>query len=606
MIAFVTGVSLYFKSIKMLKYLLLIFIAAIQMASLKAQNPKGIVLLPKNVLPFKTNVKGSSAIPFESVSVDNQSFTQAYRISTLNQTANESLILKYPIEATVQKGDVLMFSFYSRSLQSKSETGESFMEIALDRFIEGKYDWPPVFERGISFGTKWTLTEMPFTASRDVAVGEMALMIKCGKFPQVFEIADITLVNYQQSIKLNDLPRSTVHYGGDAPDAAWRKVATDRIEKYRKGNLTIKVLDKNGKTVSDASVSVNMKSSAFAWGTATNSQLILDSTNADAKIYRDTLLKYFNKVVFENEMKAKNWAKFDAQKTKKAVNWFKNHDIPVRGHVMVWPSWQHSPHLVKFKNDTAALRATIFKKIQEQTTVMRGQFAEWDVVNEPYAHHNIMDSLGGKDNLLQWFRAARQNTEGVTLFLNDYTMFHTEGSGSESFYNTVKYLKENKAPIDAIGEQAHIGGTPPSIEYVIEKLNHFAELGLPIQISEFDITSEDDDFKSRYMRDFMTAVYSHPSTIGFMQWGFWAGSHWIPASALWDKDWHIKPQGQVFTELITKTWATHENGMTQKNGLYKTRAFKGNYEIVVKKGDKKVIQKAVLSSDEQTIVVKIN
>jgi len=259
---------------------------------------------------------------------------------------------------------------------------------------------------------------------------------------------------------LNDLPRTVVHYDGDSPNAAWRQAAAARIDKYRKGDLIIRVVDKHGRPVIGANISVKLKKIACGWGTATSSQMVLDSLKPDNKIYQDTLLKYFNKVVLENEMKSKNWSKFNPIQTKKGINWFKNHDIPVRGHVMVWPSWQHSPHLVQYKNDTAALRAIILKHINEQTTQMKGQFAEWDVINEPYAHHNIMDSLGGKQVMIDWFKAASKNTEGVKLFLNDYTMFHADGAGSESFYNTVKFFKDNGVPIDAIGGQGHIGGTP--------------------------------------------------------------------------------------------------------------------------------------------------
>ena len=562
-----------------------------------------VSLLPIEPIPFKINAK--SAVGIEVLNTDNQSFKKMYRISTIQQNSSENFTLRYNIDSTVHKGDVLLLSFYSRSIQSKKETGESFMEIALDRFIEGKYNWPPLFERGMSFGSAWTLTQIPFVAGKEVAKGEMALIIKCGKFPQIFELGGISLLNYQQSKKLSDLPKSIVHYEGDAPNAAWRKAAAERIEQFRKGDLTVKVLDKNGKPVNKASVSVKMTNSAFAWGTATSSQIINDSISKDAKIYRDTLLRYFNKVVLENEMKGKNWAKFNLSQTQKGINWFKSLNIPVRGHVMVWPSWQHSPHLSQYKNDTTALRAIILKHISEQTSQMKGQFDEWDVINEPFAHHNIMDSLGGKKVMLDWFQAARKNTAGVKLFLNDYTMFHTDGAGSESFYQNIKFLQEHKAPIEAIGEQGHIGGTPPGIEFIIAKLDHFAELGLPIQISEFDITSDDDDFKARYLRDFMTAIFSHPATTGLVQWGFWENAHWIPAGALWDKNWNPRPHGKVFTELVSKTWRTNEKGITTQNGEYKTRGFLGEYEITVNQKGKIIKQSYTLEKKGGKLMIKI-
>ncbi|MBC7721322.1 MAG: endo-1,4-beta-xylanase [Pedobacter sp.] len=582
----------------MRKQFLSILVLAISVTNANAQLSKGISLLSNDTTLFKTNTS------VQLVNAVNQPFKNAYHVSTLNQSGNDSYTLRYNVDATVNKGDVMLLSFYTRTIQSKKETGEAFIEISLDRTIEGKYNWPPLFERGMSFGTKWTLTQIPFVAARDVAKGELSLVIKCGKFPQIFEMAGISLLNYKQSAKLTDLPRSTVHYDGDEPDATWRKAAAERIEKYRKGNLAIKVLDKNDKPVAGATVIVHMKKSAFGWGTATNSKLILDTIDPLAKIYRDTLLKYFNKIVFENEMKSKNWAKTDHDKTIKANNWLKLHNIPARGHVMVWPSWQNSSHLIPLKGDTAALRAAIMQNIIDETTVMKGQFTEWDVVNEPYAHDVFLNLLG-KDVMLDWFKAARERTPGVKLFLNDYTMFHGKNVGSESFYNTVKYLKDNNAAIDAIGEQAHIGGTPPAIDYVIERLNHFAEFGLPIQISEFDITSDDDDFKSRYLKDFFTVIFSHPSTIGIMQWGFWESSHWIPASALWDKDWNIRQEGRAFTELVSKTWATNVSGVTTKNGEYKTRGFNGDYEIVVKKGNKIVAQQTVLGSNGKVVTVKL-
>ncbi|MGM9508979.1 endo-1,4-beta-xylanase [Larkinella sp. GY13] len=581
------------------RYISLLLLANVALANAQTS------LLPTELIPFKTSAKNSSVSTLTPIEVDGQPFTKAYRIVTRDQTGSDRFTLRYTLDSVVHKGDVLLLSFYSRSLQSKKETGESFIEISLDRIIEGKYSWPPLLERGMSFGSWWQLTQIPFVAAHDVAKGELSLVIQCGRFPQQFELGNFSLVNYKQSASVADLPRSIVHYDGDAPDAPWRKAAAERIEKYRKGDLMVTVLDGSGKPITDAAVAVRLKKIAFGWGTATNSALVLDTLNPDAKIYRDTLLRYFNKVVFENEMKSKNWERANHNQTKKAASWFRAHGIPVRGHVMVWPSWQHSPHLVRFRHDTAALGAFILNQIANQTTVMNGQFTEWDVVNEPYAHHAIMDSLGGKAVMINWFKAARKNAPDVKLFLNEYTMFHADGAGSDSFYNYVKFLQEQNAPLDGIGEQGHIGGTPPGIDLVLKRLDHFAGFGLPIQISEFDITSDDDDFKARYMGDFMTAIFSHPSTIGFMQWGFWEKAHWIPAGALWDKNWKLRAHGKVFTNLVSNVWTTNAHGKTGKDGRFVVRGFKGEYEIIVSKGNREVIQRAVLASDTQPITVQL-
>lgn len=564
-----------------------------------AQLPTGRSLLSSESPLRKQNLPAGATV--EEVTVQGQAFTKAYRITT----GTAGFTLKTPVDSSVRQGDVLLLSFYARSLQSRRETGESFVEVRLDRFPNGKYEWPPVLERGLSVGSQWTRTQIPITVNRHVLPGDLALMLRCDNVSQSFELAEITLLNYGQTANIADVPRTVVRYPGDAPDAAWRKPAADRIEKYRKGNLTVQVTDQTGKPVARAEVAVRLKKHAFAWGTATSSQRILDTLDANSARYREVLLRNFNKVVLENEMKAKNWSRFNQAQTQGGIAWFRAHDIPVRGHVMVWPSWQHSPHLTALKSDTAALRATILRQIKEQTATMKGQFVEWDVINEPYAHHDVMDLLG-RSVMVDWFRAARAGAPDVKLFLNDYTMFRGEGPGSpsEKFFEDVKYLKDNGAPIDAIGEQGHIGGTPPGIDFVLSRLDRFAELGLPIQISEFDITSDDDDFKARYLHDFMTALYSHPSTTGLIQWGFWAGQHWIPAGALWDKDWTLRAHGRVYSDLIHKTWHTEATGRTGTDGRYTIRGFTGEYEVVVKQEGREIVRQTSLSRQGQTLVVK--
>lgn len=578
-----------------------------------AQKPEGKPLLADGISSLQLFGVPKSNSLMEVVSVEGHPFTKAIRINTFNKPAGTgSCGLNANLTSPLQKGDVLWISFKARSLESSRETGESNIELRVDQLVNGKYVWPTYLERGVSFGKEWTETSLPFVIQKDVKVEDVKLVLQFDTYPQRFEIGPVTLLNCGSNTKLVDLPRSVVRYEGGEPNAPWRKAAAERIEKYRKGDLTIKVLDAKGKPVSNAEVNVRMKRNAFNWGTATSSQRLLDEINPESKIYRDTLLKYFNQVVFENEMKWKVWSTQEPEKkgvqTKKAVEWLNAHKIPARGHVMIWPSWQHSPRfLADLKNDSAALRATILNHIKEQTAVMRGQFTEWDVINEPYAHHDVMDILG-KAEMVKWFKLARAGDPGVKLFLNDYTMFHGEGadSPSEKFFDNVKFLKENGAPIDAIGEQAHIGGTPPSIPKVLERLDRFAQLGLPIQISEFDINSNDDDFKARYLRDFLTALYSNPATVGFVQWGFWEGQHWFPVAAMWNKDWSVRKHGKVYADLVTKTWWTNAEGKTTKEGTYKVRGFCGDYEVVVKLHGKPVQENVSLTNQGNSVTIHLD
>ncbi len=582
-------------------FLLLAFNFVLITNTIKSQTPQGSNLLSNGLNSFSLHGATSPNSIVEEISLSGQTFSKAFRINTFNTKLGvNTLELITNITTPLHKDDVLWISFKSRCLESKRETGEASFEIRFDQLMNGKYLWPPHFERGVSFGKEWTETSVPFVMTKDVNPEDVRLVISLDDYPQRFEISPVTFINCGSDAKMTDLPRTTVRYEGSDPNAAWRKTASENISKYRKGDLAVKVIDAKGKPVKDAEVKVSMTRNAFNWGTAADSRLLLDTVNLSSKMYRDTLLRYFNQVVLENEMKWPAWTDptNTHEKTLKGIAWLKAHGIAVRGHVMVWPSYQHSPKiLADLKNDTAAMRALILKHIEEQTTKMRGQFAEWDVVNEPYAHNDFLKLLG-RDAMVDWFKCARAGEPDAKLFLNDYTMFHGEGanSASEKFYDNVKFLIDNGAPIDAIGEQGHIGGTPPGIPKVIERLNYFAGLGLPIQISEFDINSNDDDLKARYMSDFMTAVYSNPATIGFVQWGFWENMHWFPIAALWNKDWSLRKNGKVFTDLVTKTWWTNFTGKTSTDGVCKVRGFCGNYEVTIKMNGKTVTKTYTLDN----------
>ncbi len=606
---------IYFKKIIFL-FLTFLFL----MNEIYAQSPDGKFIVSdgfKSILPYGFESSNSF---FEEVSVDGQPFAKALRINTINQKSQSSdygVII--PVTSPITKGDVLWLSFKARCIKSLRESGEALVEVRLDQLVNGKYQWPSYLERGFSVGSDWVEVKIPFQITtllfhsaentNTISPKDMQLVLRIDKYPQIIEISPIKLINCGQNVAINDLPRTVVKYDGDAPDASWRKLANERIEKFRKGDLIIKVIGKNGSNIPNASVKVRMIRNEFNWGTATNSSLLLGDNQSD-RIYRDTLKRYFNQVVIENELKWKYWSKsggnFD--KTLKSVEWLNKNNIAARGHVMVWPSWKHSPKgLDSLKNENVALRKAIISEIQTVAKPFIGKLSEWDVINEPTMHHEIIDILG-KNEMVKWFKEARKALPETKLFLNDFTMFHQQENNRESlngdyFYNTAKYLIDNGAPLDVIGEQAHIGGTPPGIPFILSRLDKFATLKRPIQISEFDIYSNDDEFKARYMRDFMTALFSHPSAVGFVQWGFWEGSHWLPIGALWNKDWTIRENGKVYTELVSKTWCTHFEGKTSTNGVCKLRGFTGDYEIIVSNNGKITMQKCTLTNNGEKIVV---
>ena len=568
--------------------------------------PAATELLPTDLATVKSYGQGPEKSAAEIVPVQDQTFNEALQMTTLAPPPNfwdyGSTI---PLIAPVKAGDVLWVSLWARRVTTLKESGEAQIEVAFLQKVDGKEVRP--LEKLLSFGPQWTQFTLPFAIKNDSDLGAARLGFRFGYGKQSVEVGGMRLLNYGPNVALTDLPRTQIRYDGWAADAPWRVAAAERIEKYRKGDLKIRVTDAKGKAVPDAQIAVRMKRHAFAWGTAVDERLILDTQNPDNERYRETIEKYFNKVVFENDLK---WGRWIEPKYRQSVldslPWFKARNIVVRGHVMVWPSWEHLPSALftdDVKKDPAAIKQIVDAHIVEQTGALNGRLAEWDVANETFKHHDLLNILG-RDAMADWFRQAKAGAPQTRLFYNDYTMFQA-GEGSDYFYNTVKELKDKGAPIEGIGEQGHFAGSPPGIPSVLATLDKFGALGLPIQISEFDIDTDDAGLQADYMRDFLTATFSNPNVMGVVQWGFWEKSHWLPRAALWDKNWNLRPHGQVFVDLTTKQWWTNADGKTGVTGDYATRGFYGDYELTVSRGDQTKIVEFTLSPQNGALTVAL-
>ncbi|MGL4941701.1 MAG: endo-1,4-beta-xylanase [Thermoguttaceae bacterium] len=380
-------------------------------------------------------------------------------------------------------------------------------------------------------------------------------------------------------------------YRGHEPAAAWRDAAAEHIEKIRKGDLQIRVIDENGVPVADATVEVRMKRHAFGWGSAVAANRLLQQ-DADGDRYREIVERCFNRVVFENDLKFWMWENpQNREKVFAASDWLRERGIEIRGHCLVWPSWKNSPKRLKeFAEEPEKIRDYFRNHIRDEVTAMRGRLVDWDVVNEPYDNNDITKLLGGDASIADWFRLARESDPTARLYLNDYGILSAEGrdtSHHDSLESLLRFLIENKVPLNGIGLQSHFAEetTPP--ERMLEILDRFGKLGLPITITEHDIDNKDEALQADFTRDFLTTVFSHPSVDAVLTWGFWERAHWRPAGAYYRSDWSLKPAGQVWLDLVMRDWWTNSDAKTNADGVATVRGFLGDYTITVSRGDKR-------------------
>ena len=88
-------------------------------------------------------------------------------------------------------------------------------------------------------------------------------------------------------------------------------------------------------------------------------------------------------------------------------------------------------------------------------------------------------------------------------------------------------------------------------------------------------------------------------------WGFWEGRHWRPLGAMLRKDFSPKPNLKVWQDLVYKQWWTNVTGTTDKDGVFRTRAFLGDYTITAEAGTKVTVD-AKLTKPGREITLKLS
>jgi len=102
------------------------------------------------------------------------------------------------------------------------------------------------------------------------------------------------------------------------------------------------------------------------------------------------------------------------------------------------------------------------------------------------------------------------------------------------------------------------------------------QFALPIGITEFDVSSSDKQQQADYLRDYLTMSFSQAGVDEFINWGFWSGLHYLPDAALYDLYFSVRPNGQVYEDLVFGNWWT-DTRATTRNGIVNSEVFKGNY-----------------------------
>lgn len=547
-----------------------------------------------NVSPSQCSIKaGSNGAPLYSLNILTAAKSQY------------GATIHWKTTSPVKKGDVLLARITMRTLSARQESGES---VVYFYFQEAHAPFNKSFITQIGTGQEWKTFNIPFVAHKDMPAGDASVGLALGSLAQHVEVTGIQILNFENSLQVEELPVTRFTYAGRAQNAEWRNKALQRIEKLRTSSLNIRVLNEKGKPVRGAEVEVSMEQSDFVWGTAVNEERVAGNDTI-SKIYKDHLIELFNTAAIENGLKADGWAWTDQRKmnTLRSFDWLRENGFRQRGHNLVWPAWKFNPQTTKYiaLSDSIAFNRYIKAQMYERMAFTKGHVIAWDVVNEVMHEKEFFRYLP-YSAMVDWFKLAHELDPDAQLFINEYGMLNCVQSPQniQEYIDTIQCLRAKGAPIMAIGIQGHIGRQPRNPEQVITDLDLFESTGLPVQITEFDINTPDEELQADYMRDFLIAIYSHPVVTGMTLWGFWEGAHWKPDASMFRKDWTPKANAAVWREWVTGKWKTHVRSVTDNKGIVNVRGHLGSYKIRIKyNGELKEVDCQLLKGGNDMIVV---
>lgn len=212
---------------------------------------------------------------------------------------------------------------------------------------------------------------------------------------------------------------------------------------------------------------------------------------------RSDFSTYWNQLTPENETK---WGSVEG--TRDVFNWTtvdkeykycKDHNIPFKFHTLIWggqyPSWM----------DNLSQKDQL-DEITEWFDAAAARYPDLDyidVVNEALPGHNpapFKNALGGDgasgyDWIVKAFIMARERWPKAVLIYNDFNTFMWN---TDAYIDLLKKIKAAGAPVDVAGCQAHDLGDMSGADFktVLYKIHN--QTGLPIVISEYDISKQDD------------------------------------------------------------------------------------------------------------------
>jgi len=279
--------------------------------------------------------------------------------------------------------------------------------------------------------------------------------------------------------------------------------------------------------------------------------VLQSSEIADNELYRDIAAEEFNMLTPENSHKM-GWihpfrGEFRFEDADDLADYAEQHNMDLHGHPLVWfaqlPAWV-------LQLDPADAQTVMIEHINAVAGRYKGRMAVWDVVNEALEDDgtlrpSIWFQGMGESYIRLAFEATRLVDPDAVLIYNDYDVAW-ENAKSDAMYELLKRELEAGTPIDGVGFQMHLRSGFDEFDSVERNLQRFADLGLQIYITEFDVALDAPDTLEQqadiYQRS-LEICLAQPACQAMQAWGYTDRYSWRSANTplLLTEDYQAKP-----------------------------------------------------------------
>ncbi|HVX86736.1 MAG TPA: DUF6798 domain-containing protein [Phycisphaerae bacterium] len=381
-------------------------------------------------------------------------------------------------------------------------------------------------------------------------------------------------------------------------DRFLRETALPNIDKYRKSDVRVQIMDGDGKPIEGAAVSIVQTSSSFSFGASLSFFKSAAHPNAGADylpppvtpaqldrfldVFNDSVIPFSGQWRFiEPQRNKPNYADLDAY-----VAWCREHNVKTELHFAAGyaPAWAHGADNPRL---TLAHAAALAKRYGDSID-------DWQVTCDEQADDSLPSPA--------LFAELRKDAPHARLGIAEDARFWDgppRAPGGQSPAQDVPgigalhQLKNAGVKVDFVSLEArHPTGLWASGADVYALLDAFSAEGVPVHITDFGVPVGEriegavregtwtPQLRAEYYERFFTLCFSHPDVQAIDVMGM--GSRiWLDGQGLLDEHDQTTPAYDALRRLITQKWRTQMTGTLGQDGALAFRGFHGAYEMSV-------------------------